>query len=362
MLVILDHLAKRMPNLIDPFSIFVLTRHKNDTILFAMIAFSKSRLAACFGLLAVLAGTAFSQKASLAGHGLAHRDFFYAGEAKIHHMYVVEKGEIAWHYHNPDSRGEISDALLLSGGNILFAHQFGITEITRDQQTVWSIEAPQGTEIHTVQPIGREHIVYVQNGLPAKMIVMHIPTKKIIREFELETREEGSVHGQFRNARLTRYGTYMVAHMNLGKVIEYDSRGNTLWSVDIPGPWSVQPLDNENVLVVSNTGFVREINRCKETVWEVNLRENPLFNVTSPQVAYRTADGNTIVNNWFNQWGRTPLDRENPPLQAVEISPDKHLVWELCSWNDPYDLGPSTIIQPLDEPVDRDKLYFGDIK
>ena len=70
-------------------------------------------------------------------------------------------------------------------------------------QTVWSYAAPKGTEIHTIQPIGRSHVVFVQNGKPAKAVVMEIPMLRIVREFELPTSEKGSVHGQFRNARLS---------------------------------------------------------------------------------------------------------------------------------------------------------------
>ena len=297
--------------------------------------------------------------AQTADRGLDRHNFFYAGEAKIHDMYKVENGAVTWHYHNPDSRGEISDAILLTDGNILFAHQFGITEITADQRIVWNMDAPEGTEIHTVQPIGREHIVYLQNGLPAKMIVMHIPTKSIVREVELKTGTD-NVHAHFRSGRLTPSGTYIVAHMDMDKVIEYDSRGNTVWSLDITSPWSVQPSDNGHFLIVSNGGFVREVNRFKETVWEMNIRGNPAYGITSPQVAYRLPNGNTIVNNWFNEWD-ADVDRTNPPLQAIEVTPDKQVVWRLCSWSDP-DLGPSTIIQPLSAPVDRDNLHFGDIK
>lgn len=311
-----------------------------------------------------LLGMAFCVVPTLAQEqALSHRDFFYAGEGKIHHMYIVRDGKIAWHYHNPQSRGEISDASLLENGNVLFAHQFGVTEITADKEVVWSIDAPKGTEIHTVQPIGKDHIVYVQNGDTAKLVVMNIRLKKIIRAFPLETQQPPKVHGQFRNARLTDKGTLLVAHMDFGKVREYNSKGDILLDIAIPGPWSVAPLKNGNIMITSNKGFVREINRRGETVWEILLRNNPDhdYKVTSPQVSYRLPNGNTIINNWFNQWGKKPLDPDNPPLQAIEVSPDKKVVWELCAWKDPVNLGPSTIIQPLDEPLIRENMFFGDI-
>jgi len=65
--------------------------------------------------------------AVLPGEGLSRFDFFYAGEAKKENMYIVRKGKIDWSYTHPAPKGEISDAVMLSNGNILFAHQFGIT-------------------------------------------------------------------------------------------------------------------------------------------------------------------------------------------------------------------------------------------
>ena len=157
---------------------------------------------------------------------LARHDFFYAGQSKLRRMFIVKEGQVSWRYQDKLQKGEISDAILLSDGHILVAHQHGIAEIDQQSgETVWSHAAPEGTEIHTVQPIGRTHVVFVQNGKPAKAIVMRIPECRIEREFELPTSEKGSVHGQFRNARLTSRGTLLVANMALGCIQEYTSDG-----------------------------------------------------------------------------------------------------------------------------------------
>jgi len=42
----------------------------------------------------------------------------------------------------------------------------------------------------------------------------------------LTVKNPKSIHGQFRHARLTDGGTLMVAHMDLGKAVEYDLDGN----------------------------------------------------------------------------------------------------------------------------------------
>jgi hypothetical protein len=121
----------------------------------------------------------------LPGNGLAQHDFFYAGEAKTQDMYIVRNGKVAWEFHDPSGKGEISDAILLSNGNVLFAHQFGIALIDPNKKKLWSYDAPAGTEIHTVQAIGTDKVLYVQNGDPAKVVVVNIVTGKTEREFAI---------------------------------------------------------------------------------------------------------------------------------------------------------------------------------
>ena len=124
---------------------------------------------------------------------IARHNFFYAGQSKQRRMFIVKDGQIIWSYQDQLGRGEISDAILMSDGNILVAHQYGVAEVTKDQQTVWSYAAPEGTEIHTIQPIGQTHVVFVQNGKPAKCVVLEIPSCRIAREFELPISEKGPV-------------------------------------------------------------------------------------------------------------------------------------------------------------------------
>jgi len=87
----------------------------------------------------------------LRGKGLVQHDFFYAGESLTQDMYIVRNGKFAWEFHDPTGKGEISDAILLSNGNVLFARQFGITLIDRDKKVLWNYDAPADTEIHTAR-------------------------------------------------------------------------------------------------------------------------------------------------------------------------------------------------------------------
>lgn len=298
--------------------------------------------------------------AVLPGKGLAQYDFFYAGEAKTENMYIIRKGQIVWSYNDTATKGEISDAVLMTNGNILFAHQFGITLINKYKKILWHYDAPPVHEVHTAQPIGQNHVVFVQNGDTGKVIVVSILTGKIEKEFVIPVGNPKSVHGQFRHARLTNKGTLLVTHMDLGKVCEYDINGKVLSSIVVPGVWGAEPLDNGNILTCGK-GIVREITPKGDTAWMYAMKDIPDYTISSPQLAIRRPNGNIVVNDWFNQWSGK-LTNNNLPVQFIELTPGKKIVWALRSWTEPFNLGPATIIQFLDDKRISENVFFGDIK
>lgn len=290
---------------------------------------------------------------------LGQHDFLYAGEAKDRKVFVIVKLRVVWSYDDPAGRGEISDATLLSNGNLLIAHQFAVKLIGGDRKVIWNYDAPKGTEIHTAVPIGTERVLFIQNGDPALLKVVNVVNGKTEKEFPLPVKNPKSVHGQFRHARLTANGTVVVGHMDLGKFVEYDSNGKELWSIPAPGAWGVTPLKNGNFLIVDRFG-VREVNRNHDTVWSCGKTEIAGYKLSNLQLAWRLPNGNTLINNWVNQWNG-PIDPADAPVQAIELTPQKKVVWALRSWSDP-NLGPATTIQILDDPTAKSEdVHFGDI-
>ncbi|MCR5395647.1 MAG: DUF362 domain-containing protein [Bacteroidales bacterium] len=288
---------------------------------------------------------------------LTRHDLFYAGQSKQRRMFILRDGQVQWSYQDRLLRGEISDAVLMSDGHILVAHQYGVAEVTQQSETVWSYAAPQGTEIHTIQPIGRDHVVFVQNGRPAKAVVMHIPDCQVVREFELPVSERGSVHGQFRNARLTSRGTLLVANMSLGCIHEYNCHGKEVDRWTGFQPWSVQEVAKSgHLLITGRKGLVQEIDRQGHVVWQLQTQD---YGVTQPQKVVRLKDGGHLINNWYNEWQKEPMDSLHAPVQAIEVDKSGRLVWQLCAWRNP-DLGPSTTLQLLGDAVRRERSFFGE--
>lgn len=291
---------------------------------------------------------------------LGQHDFMYAGEAKERRVFIVRKGQVVWTYDDPSGKGEISDAVMLSNGNVLIAHQYAVKLIGPDKTVLWNYDAPAGTEIHTAMPIGLEHVLYVQNGAPAMAKVVNIRTGETRLQFELPVGNPKSIHGHFRHARITADGKLLVSHMDMGKVCAYDATGKEVWAYTAPGVWGANPLANGNVLVTARSG-VTEVTPAGETVWAWTPADASEYKMNSLQLAVRLPNGNTVINNWVNSWSNVAPAVRDASTQAIEVTPDKKIAWVLHSWKEP-DLGPSTTIQVLDTPSAPEKVSFGGIE
>jgi hypothetical protein len=285
--------------------------------------------------------------ADLPGSGIAQHPMLYAGEG-YNTIFLVRDGEVVWTY-SSGRGGEIDDVWMLSDGHILYSRMSFVEEVTPQKKVVWHFDAPPGTEIHTCQPIGLDKVLFVENGLPPKAIVINKTTGAVELEHALPAKsmdDPKTVHAQFRRFRQTAAGTYLAAHLNMNKVAEYDKDFKEIWSYEIPSPWSAVRLHTGNTLINDEKDrLVREVNPKGETVWEFKQSELPP-NITQKnnQTAERLANGDTVICS--STAGARGLDRIKV-AQLVEVTPEKKVVWALQDWKN---LGPCTTVQLLDEP------------
>ncbi len=277
--------------------------------------------------------------AGLPGNGIAQHPMLYIGEG-YNKILLVNDGKIIWSY-STGKGWEYDDVWMLSNGNILFTRMQYIAEVTPDKKVVWRYDAPQGTEIHTCQPIGLHKVMFVLNGLPPKLFVVNIKTGKVLVQHELpEPSTTGRVHGQFRRARVTAKGSYLLSFLEMDQVVEYDKHFKEIWRYEIKTPWAAIRFQNGNTLITDEQDILtREVNPRKETVWELRPTDLPEeYRYINTQSATRLANGNTIICS-RGEGGKGP--------QLVEVTPDKKVVWVLRDW---AKLGPATSVQILDEP------------
>jgi hypothetical protein len=296
----------------------------------------------------------------LPGKGLNQHPFLYVGEWDTRHpeaqsMFLVRDGKVVWQYSIPlhtDAGGtqEFDDVTMLSNGNIVYACMSGAGIITPEKKVIWEFKCPKGTETHSCQPIGKDSVLMVLNGIPPKVMIINTTTGKILKEIIIHA-PTTNTHVQFRHVRITQTGTIMVGLMKENKVVEYTMDGQEVWSVSAKSPWSAIRLHNGNTLISGDAaGYTREVNMKGETVWEFAGEDAP-FIIGSTQTANRLANGNTVICNWIA--GNRKTEEWRGTVQVFEVTPDKKIVWALSSWDNP-DLGPATYIQLLDEPGNPD--------
>src|SRR5205814_2481387 len=134
------------------------------------------------------------------GKGLAQHPMLYAGEG-YNTLFLVNDGKVIWTY-SCGRGGEIDDIWLMTNGHILYSRMSFIEEVTPQKKIVFHFDAPKGTEIHTCQPIGLDKVLFVENGLPPKAILMNKTSGAIEMEHALPAPSETdpkTVHPQVRH-------------------------------------------------------------------------------------------------------------------------------------------------------------------
>jgi hypothetical protein len=296
--------------------------------------------------------------------GLGRHSFLLSGEydhrKPFQTLFLVRGGKVAWTYSLPlnpvdGQSNELGDATLLANGNVLFAHKAGAREVTPDQRIMWHMEAPAGAEIHTLQPVGRDRVMVVQNGNPARLMIIHKPSGRLETDLTLPVPNPDKPHIQFRRVRMTDRGTFIAGHLDNGKVVEYDRTGKAIWTHIIDRPWGIDPLKNGNVLISSYNADkiteVVEVTPAGEVVWRFSQNDVADFKCFQFQGVKRLANGNTLICNWcagalkdVTKWPGT--------AQVFEVTPAKQIVWALSEWGQDGgpDLGTASSIQLLDQP------------
>ncbi|HMB96496.1 MAG TPA: hypothetical protein VKK61_10695 [Tepidisphaeraceae bacterium] len=274
----------------------------------------------------------------LPGNGIAQHPMLYIGEG-YNKILLINNGKIIWTY-STGGGWEYDDVWMLSNGNILFTRMQYIAEVSPEKKVVWRYDAPQGTEIHTCQPIGLDKVMFIQNGKPPKLFVMNIKTSATEVEHDLPFDPKTGVHAQFRRARITAAGTYLVPFLTMNQVIEYDREFKEVWKYDVKSPWAAIRLKNGNTLITDEQDInTFEITPAKEIVWQIKPSDLPEGQrYINTQSCTRLANGNTIICS-RGDGGKGP--------QLVEVTRDKKVVWILNDWSN---LGPASAVQILDDP------------
>lgn len=245
-------------------------------------------------------------------------------------------GEIAGEY-NVGTKGE--DSWLLPNGRVLASHNGGVREVdTATGAITWEYKAGPGVEVHSSQPLPDGRVLICECG--SKRLFEINRDMSIAWEIKLESTQ--TTHKQFRLARKTDTGTYLVAYGSDAVVRELDSQGKVLQTFTVPpaknpGVNGGFRLPNGNTLVTAGYGAeVYEFDRNAKIVWTLSQSDLPAgFKLHYLGTAQRLANGNIVVSNFQG-------------LPSVfEITPEKRVVWQYQNEK----IGPVSACLVVDAPL-----------
>jgi hypothetical protein len=275
----------------------------------------------------------------------SHR-YITSGHGMKQIMIVNKQGEVEWTY--PTS-GRCNDVWQLSNGNVIFSDHNHVREVTLKKEIIWTYDIENGREVHSISPIGKKFLIGV-SGSPAQLIELN-KKGKATRIIELDTKIE-KAHGQFRQVRKSRQGTYFAGLMKTGKLLEIDQKGNIVREIDLPGQgFTGIPLPNGNVLIACGDGHcILEIDRQNKVVWELKDGDIPGIPLRFIAGLHRLPNGNTVVCNWGGH------GYKGQQAQIFEVSRDKQLIGSVFD-NDLFTM-PSTIqILDMDGRPEKGQLF-----
>ena len=269
------------------------------------------------------------------GEGLARHDMLYIGEG-CNRIFLVKDGKIAWTY-DTGAGWELDDIWMRTDGNILFTRMYWAAEITPDKRVVWRYDAPEHTEIHTIQPLGRDRAVMIVNReYDPRLVIVSTKDGSVISDRGMPYFGGGGTHGQNRRFRVTAAGTYLMPYLSGHRVVEFDEDLSEIWSVDVAKPWAAIRLKNGNTLVSDESDeSVIEFRPDKSIAWRLTQEDLGEYRLAGTQSCVRLDNGNTILCA-RGEGGKT--------AQLCEVTPDKEVVWVLKDWKN---LGPGTAVQIL---------------
>lgn len=221
------------------------------------------------------------------------------------------------------------DVWPLPDGKVLYSFADGarIIDPAHENKVVWEfvdkVSKPQ--ETHSCQPLPDGSVLLCQCG-PARLIEVNAKGE-IAKEIKLQT-SVTRVHVQFRMARRTKEGTYLVCHLQEGKAEELDASGTLLktFTAKDRGFNTVHGcvrLANGNTLLTTGYGGgTFEFDKDGKIVWSFTSQDVPHERrqgrkyCTYAAGVQRLPDGNTVIT----YYGGDPM--------LVEVTPDRKIVWE----------------------------------
>ncbi len=234
-------------------------------------------------------------------------------------LLLAPQGEVVWEH----KAGNIHDAWMLPGGNVLFADG-NITEVTRDGRVVFAYKPEQqkGGGAFACQRLPDGNTVVGENA--SGRVVEVDPSGKVV--FALKTRYDSTDdHHHLRMVRKLENGNYLVCHSKDNIVREYRPDGGTAWEKKTKGlAFAAVRLANGNTLI-SSLDQVTEYDKDGAEVWEFKKDDLPGVAIRNMTGIQALPNGNVVIGCY------AAYDKDGSGTGMLEVTRDKRLVWRYVS-------------------------------
>lgn len=243
-----------------------------------------------------------------------------------------QSGQIDWSYPLPKG-GECNSVAVDKKGDLVFAYSKGARLVTTTKKIRWDYIVPSGEELHTAITLPDGGYLLGICGNPSRIV--ELDKKGTLRKQITFDTGIKNPHGQFRQIKKSKTGTYLVPLMGKPQLLELSAEGELLRTYPLPAPsFSVLELKSGNLLLsCGDAHMFAEMDRTSGNIVRkidnTTLQEKGVLHFLAQIVQLN--NGNLLVSSWNGHFKKG----ENTQVpHIIELDADNRIVWRYDNHTD----------------------------
>lgn len=247
-------------------------------------------------------------------------------------LYIVEPDlSCSWSYTFPPPVRKtltqyddmVSDGWVLPDGNLLYAANRYVREITPEKKTVWEYRVEAPAEVKTCAPLADGNVAIVHSGQQA-ILELERGTGKVLHRIRVPA--EGTEHTRYNLLRATPQDTYLLALRTENRFVEVDHEGTIVRSFKVVSLPVVAVRQPDGSTLSSARIEVTRYSAQGEKIWSYTRTDAAVdFPLIIAGGTATLDDGRIAVVN--SDWHYPERDRNRVQLFVVDAA--KRISWTL---------------------------------
>ncbi len=261
---------------------------------------------------------------------------YLLGGSAMDQLAIVDKAsrKVTWS-HQLDPKQECNSLLQRKNGEVAYSYRWGVKLIDKSGEVLFDFnELNPNEEIQSITEIKGGYLVGIC-GFPARIVELN-SKGKLVKEIKYDTKIDAA-HGEFRQIRKSKSGTYIIPLLSRESIVEIDKNGVELREIKLgESPFSVLiKRDGKWLAPCGHSGKVFEVNPKDNS--KRLLIYNDMIEFGAEIVELK--NGNLLLANWLGHNG----DLTHPIL--IEFNKDGEYVGKVDNKIDGVSM--VSAVQPL---------------